>query len=100
VSEPRVTITVDRVPIEGGQQKQLTDLFAHPGFEVLRTIIAAHARQMQVTAMNAGLYWDVSEVAKDRSRAAVAKAAIYASTLDVLDEIAAKQEEWFMAELK
>jgi hypothetical protein len=100
MSQPRQTIIFSRQHLDLEQQKRLAELFAHSGYALLKTIIGAHASEQQVSAMNAGLYVGISGIAKDDTNAAVTKATVYSQTLDVLDELELKQEEWFTAKLE
>lgn len=100
MTQPRQTIIFSKVPMDQEQMKRLAEVFAHPGFSLLRAIIGAHASEEQVKAMNSGLYVDFSEDAKLDTKTAMVKAIDYAKSLDILDEIAARQEEWFTARLE
>lgn len=85
---------------DSDQQKRLAELFGSPGFALLKEIIASHAAEQQVKALNAGLYYDSTDRAQFDMTAGIRKAAEYNHALDVLDELGAKQEEWFTAKLE
>jgi len=100
MSQQRQTIIFSRASVSEEQRKRLAELFAHPGFLLLKHIIGAHASEQQVNAMNAGLYSDLSDIAQDDTKSAVRKAADYSRTLDIIEEIEAKDVEWFTAKLE
>lgn len=100
MSQPRQTIIFTPVPMDQEQMKRLQELFAHPGFDLLKRIIGAHASQQQVEAMNAGLYTHFSEFAKDDTRKALQRAAEYAASLEFLEDISMRQDSWFTAKLE
>lgn len=98
--EPRRTIVFQRVIVDGDQQKRLAELFGSPGLALLKEIISAHAAEHQIKALNAGLYYDNTERAQFDMTAGIRKAGEYNHALDVLDDLSAKQEEWFTAKLE
>jgi len=100
MTQPRQTIIFSRASVDSEQRKRLAELFAHPGFILLKGILGAHASEQQVQAMNAGLYSDFSSIAKDDTAAAIRKAGDYSKALDILEEIEAKDTEWFTAKLE
>jgi hypothetical protein len=96
----RQTIVFTRIPIDGDQRKRIQGLHAQPGYQLLKEIIGAHASEEQVKAMNAGLYAQISDIAREDVENAIRKAAEYSRALDILDEIEQKEEEWFTAKLE
>lgn len=100
MSQPRQTIIFSKVPMDQEQMKKLAEVFAHPGYSLLKEIIGAHASEEQVRAMNAGLYTDFSEDAREDAKNAVVKSIGFSKALDILDEISMRQEEWFTAKLE
>lgn len=100
MTQPRQTIIFTKVPLDQEQMKRLAEVLSHPGFSLLKEIIGAHTSAHQVEAMNAGLYAGFSEFAKDDTKTALIQAGHYSATLDVLEEIANKQDEWFTAKLE
>lgn len=99
MSQPRQTIIFSKVAMDQEQMKKLTELFAHPGFALLRQIIGAHSSEAQVNALEASLYSDFSDEARIDAQDATRRAISYSKTLEILDEISAQKEAWFTAKL-
>jgi|GEM_PF-5794315 hypothetical protein len=100
MNQPRQTIIFSRASVDSDQRNRLAELFAHPGYALLKGIIGAHATERQAQAMNAGLYALMSDDAAADTKSAIRKAAEYSKTLDILEEIEAKDTEWFTAKLE
>ena len=96
----RQTIVFSKIHINGEQRERLQGLQTQPGYQLLKEIIGAHASEQQVQAMSAGLYAQISDIATEDTKRAIRKAAEYSRTLDILDEIEQKEEEWFTAKLE
>lgn len=94
------TIVFSAIPLDADQKKRVQGLFGQPGWVLLKEIIAANAIKRQVTAMNAGLYSKINDDARKDMEGVADKAAQYATTLDILDDLEAKEQEWFLTELK
>ena len=94
------TIVFNPIPLDGEQKKRVQGLFTQPGWVLLKEIIAANAIKRQVDAMNAGLYAKASDTAKADMEGVAEKAAQFAVTLDILDDLEAKDQEWFLTKLE
>ncbi len=73
-------------------------MFASPSYAALREIISAHCTKWQVEYLEASLY--SNEVAQGKADHAKTQAARFNTTLDVLDWIQEKGEEWFRINLE
>lgn len=100
MSQPRQTIIFSRASVDAEQRKRLAEVFAHPGYALLKGIISAHAMEHQVNAMNSGLYANFSDLATDDTVGSCRKASAYSKTLDILEELEAKDTEWFTPRLE
>jgi hypothetical protein len=94
------TIVFSPIPLDGEQRKRVESLFTQPGWVLLKEIIVANAIKRQVEAMNAGLYAEANNQAKADAQAAADRAARYSTTLDILDDLEQKEQEWFLAKLE
>lgn len=94
------TITISKIPFDSEQRSLLAKLYASPELSLLKEIIAAHAIQCQVEAMNASLYEQENVLAADTVEDQTRQAAIYNGVLDVLDDLGAKEDEWFTVKLE
>lgn len=92
------SISATRVPIEQAQQDQLRTLFASPGWNVLREILSSHCAEAQAAYMDASMY--VTENATNKATAEKARAVDYNTTLDVLDAVQEKMDEWYRITLE
>ncbi len=93
------TIIVTRLPADATQRTTLQSLFGSPGFSLLKEMVAARCIQSQVEAMNARLY-PSNEGAASAAVEEERMAAEYNRTLDILDDIAQKEDEWFTVKLE
>lgn len=94
------TIVFSPIPLDADQKKRVQGLFTQPGWVLFKEIIAAQAIKRQVTAMNAGLYSKINPDAKADAEETAERAARYSTTLDILDDLEAKEQEWFLAKLE
>lgn len=94
-----VTITATRLPADATQKGNLQTLLAHPGYSLLKEIVAAHCINAQVDMANSALYPD-NQNAQAKALAMQDKAKNYAACLDILDEIGEKEEEWYTVKLE
>lgn len=89
-----VTFTPTRLPADATQQAELRKFFNSEIFTLLKEMVAAHCAQHQINAMRVLLYPD-NEKAKLIAGEETARAALFNSLLDMLDDISKKEEEWF-----
>jgi hypothetical protein len=94
------TILTSQIPADGDQRKLLTKLFVSPEYSFLKQVIAAHCIKAQAESLNAGLYEHNSEKAEEAAKNQRLQAELYNKVLDVLDEIADKEEKWFTVKLE
>lgn len=92
------TLTATKIPVEPEQADKLRVLFATPAYGTLREILVGRCALAQVEFMNTSLYQN--DNADTRALEARAKAIGYNLVLDVLDDIQAKEQEWFRIKLE
>lgn len=93
------TIIFTPIPADATRQGILRDLFGSPGFSLLKEMVAAKCIEAQVEAMNARLY-PKNEEAAAKAEARERQAAEYSRCLDLLDDLAEKEQEWFTVKLE
>lgn len=92
------SLEVVRIPLEQTQQDQLRTLFASPGWLILREVLSAHCVEAQAEFLDASMY--ENDVATGRASAAQTKAKLFNDTLDVLDGLQGKMDEWYRINLE
>lgn len=94
------TILYSQIPADSDQKKLLAKLFSSQEYSVLRKILAAHCIKAQVEAMNVAPYESNNEKAEDAAKIQREQVRLYSQVLDVLDDMANKEEEWFTVKLE
>lgn len=94
------TILTSQIPADGDQRKLLAKLFVSPEYSFLKQVLVAHCIKSQVEAMNAVLYEHNNERAEETAKNQRLQAEHYNKVLDVLDDMANKEEEWFTVKLE
>lgn len=94
------TISYSQIPADSDQRKLLTKLFSSPEYSFLKKTLAAHCIKAQVEAMNVAPYESNNEKAEDTAKIQREQARLYSQVLDVLDDMANKEEEWFTVKLE
>jgi hypothetical protein len=94
------TVILSKVNLDSEQRSLLAKLYASPELSLLKEVIVAHAIQCQVSAMNASLYDADNMLASDTVEDQTKQAALYNAVLDVLDDLGAKEDEWFTVKLE
>lgn len=94
------TILYSQIPADSDQRKLLTKLFSSPEYSFLKKTLAAHCIKAQVEAMNVAPYEDNNEKAEDEAKLQRDQAKLYSQVLDVLDDMANKEDEWFTVKLE
>ena len=89
-------ITYDVVPLEQVNIDKLRTLLASPEFALLKSVIGARATLAALKFTNATLY--DTDAAKEHAEASLHQAKALTAAMDVLDELADKQE-WFAIKL-
>lgn len=93
-----MTIVATKYPIEPPQADLLRTMFASPAYTTLKEILAAHCAFAQVEYSNRSCY--ENENAQEQASSAQKRAVRLRATLDVLDDIEGKMEEWFRIKLE
>jgi hypothetical protein len=91
-------ILLHKIPLTAEQTRDLQSLFTHPGFSILKQVIAATAVDFQVRSMNAALYPD-HEAASELSATTKESAQRIQAVLDELDALEVNPGLWSLAEL-
>lgn len=94
------TILCSQIPADSEQRKLLAKLFSSPEYSFLKKTLAAHCIKAQVEAMNAAPYESNNEKAESDAKIQREQVRLYSQILDVLDDMANKEEEWFTVKLE
>lgn len=94
------TILTSQIPADGDQRKLLAKLFVSPEYSFLKQVLAAHCIKAQTEAMNVGLYESNNEKAQEAAKNQRLQAELYNKVLDVLDDMANKEDQWFTVKLE
>lgn len=94
------TILISQIPADVDQRKLFTKLFASPEYSLLKKVVAAHCIKAQAIAINVSPYEGNSEKAKEEARIQTEQARLYSQVLDLLDDLANKEDEWFTVKLE
>lgn len=92
------SLTAISVPLEPAQQDQLRTMFNSPAFMSLREIISAHCTKWQADYLEFSLY--ATDQAEQKAAEAKLEAMKFNLTLDVLDFIQEKGDQWFRITLE
>jgi len=93
-------ITAIPIALSSQQRDELNGVFSSPGYSLLKRVLASHCLREMVIAANKGLYESTSEIALTQSKHHRSRAEYINALLDVLDDIEAKEDEWFIASLE
>lgn len=94
-----VTIILTRQPLDATQQGSLRTLFDSPAFSLFKEMVASRCVDKQVFAMNAALYPD-NEAAASDAAANIAEASGLSALLDIIDDLAANEQDWWTVKLE
>ena len=96
---PPATIHVTRQPLDATQQGSLRTLFDSPSFSLLKEVVVARCIEKQVSAMSAALYPENEHAEEDAKRDS-AQATLLNAVLDVLDDLAKKEQDWWTVSIE
>ena len=88
-----VTLIATRLPADATQRELLKVLFGSPGFQLLKEMVASHAVDSQIEAMNRAI--NPSESNNEIGSSAMQKAIQFGFCRDLLDDIGTKDQMWF-----
>lgn len=94
------TILISQIPADTDQKKLLAKLFSSPEYELLKKVVASHCIKAQAEVMNVAPYEGNNEKAETDARIQREQSRLYSQTLDMLDDMANKEEEWFTVKLE
>lgn len=90
------TILPSFLPPDSSQRGILQTLFGSPAYSLLKEVLVAHCIKHQVEAANLGLYEHNNASAAIEAN----RAKFLNGMIDVLDDLAAKEDEWFTVKLE